>query len=126
MRLLPVYALRFADERVNGEEPVWKNAFVVADTYFVEIATEIPASLTGHHTLHVYLREPTAGNVYQRFDVAFAAGTAANPDEVEAEVTASGFRVWVSLPVKGTFIDSFSLMGTWSVESWIDSKRARL
>ncbi len=116
-----VYALRFAHERVDGEEPAWRNEFDVADTYFVEIATDVPASLTGHHTLSVVVREPTAGNVYQRFDVAFAAGVAPDPDEVEAEDTASGYRVWVSLPVKGTFIDNYSLLGTWSVESRIDS-----
>ena len=115
------YGLRFTNAWVPGEEPVWTSEFAVTDTYFVEIATELPAEATGHHTLQVYVREPSAGGVYQRFDVAFAAGVSPNEGEVNAETTATGYRVWVSLPVKGTFIDSYSLLGTWSVESWIDS-----
>lgn len=113
------WATLTTDAHTAGVEPTWKTSFAIVDTFSVEIASELPATTTGHHSLNVYVYSPS-GALYQSFSIPFAAGTAAGAGEQQAESTASGFRVWASLPVKGTFIDSYNMTGSWRAESWVD------
>lgn len=111
------YALKTTDAR--SASPVWKTSFPIYSTYDVFFALEITGSLSGHHTETVFVNMP-GGSTYQRFDVAFATDVAANPGEQQAEKTATGWRVWVSMPVAGTMIDSMGLAGTWSATAYLD------
>ncbi|MBI3182902.1 MAG: hypothetical protein HYZ28_12260 [Myxococcales bacterium] len=116
----PTYALRTTDEHVAGVEPTWKTAYPIMSTYDVFFATEITGSLSGHHTETVFVFTPS-GAAYQRYDVAFATDVPAGSGEQQAERTATGWRVWVSMPVAGTMIQTSGLTGTWTGEVLIDS-----
>ena len=117
---LSTYATRTTDAYQAGVEPTWKSSFGIIDTYTVEIANEVPSTATGSHTLNVYLYSPS-GSMYQSFSIPFAAGSIAGAGEQQAEVTSTGgYRVWASLPVKGSFIDVYNLSGTWKAETWVD------
>lgn len=113
------WTVRTTDARITGIEPTWKSAFVIASTVSVEIATDLPATASGHHVLSVLVYSPS-GATYQRFDIPFAAGVAPDPNEIAAETTTTGFRVWASLPVMATHIDSFGMTGTWRADSYLD------
>lgn len=117
---LSSYATRTTDAYQAGVEPTWKSSFGIMDTYTVEIANEVPSTVSGSHTLNVYLYSPS-GSMYQSFSIPFAAGTTAGAGEQQAEVTSTGgYRVWASLPVKGSSIDVYYLSGTWKAETWVD------
>ncbi|MBX5481480.1 MAG: hypothetical protein IRZ16_06505 [Myxococcaceae bacterium] len=118
------YATRTTDVVEPGIAPTWKTSFAIAETWSVEIATDVPASSAGHHVLDVYVYSPS-GATYEAFTVRFAAGAPAGADEIEAEDLGTGYRVWVSLPVIGTFIDSYHLAGGWKADSWIDGAGPR-
>lgn len=113
------YATLTTDAHDVSVEPTWKTSFAILDTWGVQIASAVPATLTGSHSLNVYVYSPS-GALYQSFSIPFAAGTTAGAGEQQAESTASGFRIWAELPVKGTFIDSYNMIGNWRAESWID------
>lgn len=107
----------------SGASPVWKTSFPIASTYDVFLATEVQGTLSGHHRLTVYVNLP-GGYAYQRFDVPFATDVAAAAGEQQAVRTSKGWRVWVTLPVAGTMIQTSALTGTWTAESWVDSATA--
>lgn len=116
----PSYALKTTDAHQSGVEPVFNSSFPLASTSDIYLATEISGALSGHHTQTVFLFTP-AGYAYQRFDLAFATDVPAGAGEQQAEKTASGYRVWVTLPVAGTMIQSSNLVGTWKSELYVDS-----
>ena len=116
----PTYALKTTDAHVAGVTPTWKASFPIATTIDLFVASEVTGTLKGHHTLSVFLFTP-GGSAYQRFDVPFATDVAAAGNEQQAEKTATGWRVWVNVPVAATMIQTSNLAGSWTSELWVDS-----
>jgi hypothetical protein len=114
-----VYALKLTDARHEGLAPAWKSSFDIYSTYELMFATEVPASLTGKHTLTVFVKMPGEMD-YQRFDVTFVTDGEAGAGEQKAELTATGYRVWVGMPVAGTMIDQYALAGDWTADAHVD------
>lgn len=114
------YATNTAAVRSDPASQTWQSSFMIADTPSVFIATDVPATLTGSHSVTVYVYTP-AGSLYQSYTVPFATDVAAAEGEQQAEVTSTGYRVWVELHVAGTFIDMYGMTGTWKTESWVDA-----
>jgi hypothetical protein len=105
----------------STSSPSFTNHFFIANTADVYIALDIGAQVTGgHHTATVFVNMP-GGYAYQAFDVAFATDAAAVGNELQAEPTATGYRIWITLPVAGTWIEQFQLGGEWSAEAYVDS-----
>jgi hypothetical protein len=119
----PTYALKATDAHTAGTNPIWKTSYPISSTYEVQLATEVTGTLPGHHLASVFVFTP-GGASFIRYDVSFATDVAANAGEQQAERTATGWRVWVSLPVAGTMISTSNLSGTWSAETWVDAATA--
>jgi hypothetical protein len=115
----PTYGLKLTDARFDGLEPSFKTSFVINSTYEVLFATEIVGTLSGRHTQTLFVSMP-GGSAYQRFDVAFVTDVAPALGEQQAEKTATGWRVWVSLPVAGTIIEQYALTGGWTAQVNVD------
>ena len=113
------YSVATASAHAQDAEPVWATAFRIYSTYDVFFAIDLPASATGRHTVALEARMPN-GMVYQRWEVVFATDNAAAPGELQAEVTSTGWRVWVSLPVAGTMIQHSNLVGVWTSDAFLD------
>jgi hypothetical protein len=107
----------------KSSSPVYGSSFAMGSTYDVFFATEISGALAGHHTQTVYVKMP-GDSLYQRFDVKFATDVKAGNGEQQAEKTASGYRVWVSMPVAGTMIEMYGISGVWSAQVHIDGASA--
>lgn len=119
MSSAPTYALKTTDEVDPTLAPTWMSSFSIYSTYALYVATEITGNLSGHHLATVYLIAPN-GFVYQSLDASFATDVAPGAGEQAAEQTATGWRLWVSIPVAGTAIQQFSMSGTWQAEAWVD------
>lgn len=113
----PSYGLLTTDAK--SAAPSWKTSYSIASTYTVYFATEI-ANLSGHHTESVFVNLP-GGQAYTRYDVSFATDVAAAAGEVQAEKTATGYRLWVAMPVAGTDIQNYNLSGPWTASVYLDT-----
>ncbi len=113
------YSVATASGYAPDADPTWASEFRIYSTYNVYFAIDLPASATGRHALALEARMPN-GLVYQRWEVAFATDVAAAPGELQAEVTSTGWRVWVSMPVAGTMIQHSNLAGTWTSDAFLD------
>jgi hypothetical protein len=114
----PTYTLRTSS--AEGSSPVFATSFAIFSTGDVDFAFDIDGTCSGHHTgtLDVFM---PSGFAYQAFNVPFATDVAAGADEYQAVRTASGWRVWVSLPVAGTAIETSNIAGAWSAQMWLDA-----
>lgn len=114
------YGLATTDRHDAGVSPTWSTSFGVRTTAAVYVATVVSGTLKGHHTQSVFVVAPN-GSSYQRFDVRFATDVTAGPGEQQAEQTSTGWLVWVSLPVAGTLIEQYNLVGTWNAQTFVDA-----
>ena len=112
------YALNTTD--AYGTAPTFSSSFVINQTYDLFFAVDVNGALAGHHSASVFVNLP-GGSAYQRLDVAFATDVAAGAGEQQAEKTATGYRVWVSMPVAGTVIEQYQLTGPWTASAFIDA-----
>ena len=117
-------AVTFAVDVTNTAGVVTPGApaptYVILNTNTVYFATEINGTFSGHHLASVYALMPS-GAAYQRIDLSFATDVAAAVGEQQAEKTATGWRVWSSMPCAGTVIEQTHLTGVWTSELWMDS-----
>lgn len=98
----------------------WASSFSIGSTDAVNIAVDVPSSLTGHHQATVEVQAPGA-YTFENFQVYFATDVGAGTGEQQAEaLSTGGYRIWVSLPVAGTAIDNYGLIGQWAAEAYID------
>jgi hypothetical protein len=112
------YALQTTDVKVTT--PVFKSSYVVTSTYELFYAVDLPSSLKGRHSLSIFVNA-AGGSSYQRMDVKFTTDIAAGIGEQKAEKLSNGaYRVWASMPVAGTMIEQYGLVGTWSAADHID------
>jgi hypothetical protein len=115
----PSYQLLQTDMYAAGTTPTWRTAFPMS-TLSVSFATEITGTLTGRHVVTVFVFAP-GGQAYARYDIAFATDVVAYASEQQAERTATGYRVWVTMPVAGTMITQYDLRGAWTASAYVDS-----
>lgn len=116
----PSYQLRATTAAVTSTSPVWGSTFVISSTTNLNLATDFSGLASGHHKASLFFYAPDT-SLYQRNNVAFAVGVAPAAGEVSAQKTATGYRIWTSLPVAGTNIDMYSMTGVWSGQTWIDA-----
>jgi hypothetical protein len=116
------YLVQTTDARTSDATPTWKSSFPISSTYTIYFAADI-VGVTGHHTATFDVSMP-GGLAYQRINVPFAAGATAAAGEQSAEKLKTGYRVWASIPVAGTLIDSSRLTGTWKIDLKVDSVSA--
>jgi hypothetical protein len=103
-----------------SSSPTWATGFPIDSTYNVYFAFDLPGTLTGSHTATVFVYAAD-GSLYQKNVVSFAAGTTAAAGQQQAQKTSTGYRVWTSLPVAGTFIQTYNMAGAWSAQAFLDS-----
>lgn len=92
----------------TSTNPTWATSFTISSTYDVFAAFDVPSNLAGDHVAHFEFISPD-GAVFQRSDVPFNMGSS------------SAMRVWASLPVAGTWIQQYQMVGTWSVKVKLDA-----
>jgi hypothetical protein len=103
------------------EAPSFSDSFVIAETTDLHLALDVSASAVGGHNVATVFVDMPGGSAYQRFDVAFATNVVADPGELQAEPTATGYRIWITLPVAGTWIEQYQLSGTWTAEAYVNN-----
>ena len=109
-----------ADASMSASCASWSTSFPIFTTSAVYFAFDIKAT-SGHHTEKLYLYDER-GMLYQEIQVAFAAGVTPYTNEQAGEALGGGvYRVWASLPVAGTAIDTGMMSGTWSGQAYLDS-----
>jgi hypothetical protein len=113
------YEMHTTDSHDPGTPPTWKTRFKVDNTITLFFATDVHGRFSGHHKLTAFVYAP-GNSLYQRFDVSFAAGVPAGQSEQSAERTRGGYRVWLQMPVAGTWIQQYQLTGKWSASSYVD------
>jgi hypothetical protein len=92
----------------SSTDPAFESQFSIANTYDVFFALDLTSKVRGAHTATYEVSAPS-GAIYQVTNVAFTvSGT-------------SGYRVWSSMPVAGTFIEQYSMSGTWKVKVFLDN-----
>jgi hypothetical protein len=113
------YVLKTTDARVVGVTPTFNTSYVIGSTANLYLATDLPSTVKGHHTLTLFVYMP-GQSVYQRFDVSFSTDVTPYAGEQKAEKLSTGYRVWVTLPVAGTIIEQYSLTGPWTGDVFLD------
>jgi len=121
------YAVKMTDDD-RGSDSVWKNSFLIEATPTVFIALDVDRNVSGHHTASIVVHTPQ-GLPFQHFDFTFTLAAPVGGDGGEApaikgvlraEHTATGYRLWVALPVANTLIQDLGLAGRWSSSVYID------
>ena len=115
----PQMSIRTTDVREEGVEPIWSTLFDIEETFDIHFAFEVPSSAAGKHVVALELWMPD-GVPYQRIEVEFSAGVPASDQEQQAEPTHSGYRIWASIPVSGTFIQQHELKGDWTAAAFLE------
>ena len=118
------YAVKMTDND-RGSASEWKNLFLIEATPTVFIALEVDRSISGYHTASIVVHTPQ-GLPFQRFDFTFTTAATAGAEApaikgvLRAEHTATGYRLWVALPVANTLIQDLGLAGRWSSSVYVD------
>jgi hypothetical protein len=86
--------------------PTFKKKFVMSHTPDLFIAYDHKGRINGNHKASFELTAPS-GALYQYTDVPFAGN-------------AHGVRVWSTLPIAGTWVEQYSMTGTWTVRVYLD------
>jgi hypothetical protein len=106
--------------RTSASQPgPFATSFSINATYDLFFAFDFPSTKSGSHVAAFEVFTP-GGALYQRTDVAFAAGQAAVGNEVQADLISGGFRVWASMPLAGTMIQQSAMTGKWSTKVLLD------
>jgi hypothetical protein len=90
-------------------EPALLGAFEIATAWGIEIDTRLAGLSAGSHAIEVVIVSPK-GLVYERYNLAF-----------EVAEGASTADVWHTLMVSGTAISDYNMVGTWTVNAYLDS-----
>lgn len=98
----------------------WRRHFVLEATSDVHLSVDVMRPSPGPHVAAFEVFAPS-GSLYQRFDVPFGAGVAASDDVLTVR---GGLQVWATLPVAGTWIQQFQMVGGWRVEVFLDQSPA--
>ncbi len=106
----PAAAVWQVQVSATSTNPIFKTSFVIATTYDLFMAFDLPVALAGQHLAAFEITSP-GGTVFQRTEVPFSTGTSTH------------YRVWTSMPVAGTWIQQFSMTGTWSVRVFLDAEQ---
>ena len=98
-----------------------QQTFSLDSVHQVAIAVDVPATFTGHHVMTVEVRAPgMTYSAYQSLVIQAAVGVAPAAGEMEAVATQGQFRLWTALPVSGTIIAQYGMVGTWNLKLFLD------
>ena len=90
----------------SDTRPDFKKNFTIATTPDLFVAFDYHSKSPGSHKATFEILAPS-GILYQTTDVPFV-------------VTQHAARVWNSLPVAGTWVEQYSMSGTWQVQVYLD------
>ncbi|MBX7098328.1 MAG: hypothetical protein K1X89_11495 [Myxococcaceae bacterium] len=108
-----VAAMHASAAKVAGR---WARRFPLATTRSIFVAVDVSGASPGGHVVELTFVQP-GGLPWQVQTVSFQA-TGSGGKHAAPE------RVWVELPVVGTWIEQYALTGRWTVEAAVDHGRS--
>lgn len=107
-----VAAMHTSAAQVAGR---WARRFPLATTRSIFVAVDVSGASPGGHVVELTFLQP-GGMPWQVQTVSFQAAGGGGKQAAE--------RVWVELPVVGTWIEQYALTGRWTVEASVDHGRS--